>query len=99
MSLVEKCANNVGDYYIKALVDNFKEECDKLLNSETISFEDKVDMLSDFKKGANKALDALDKHINYYDKTQKIIGCTIRNTKEVINYTIVNYYKKLFNYG
>lgn len=50
MSLVEKCANNVGDYYIKALVDNFKEECDKLLDSKTISFEDKVDMLSDFKK-------------------------------------------------
>lgn len=99
MSLVEKWANDVGDYYIKALVDNFKEECDKLIDSKTISFEDKVDMLSDFKKGANKILDELESHIDYSNKVQKIIGCTIRNTKEVINYTVVGYYKKLFNYG
>lgn len=99
MSLIEKSVNNIGDYYIKALVDNFKEECNKLLDSKTIAFEDKVDMLSDFKKEANKILDELDDNINYSNKIQKIIGHTIRNTKEVINYTVVSYYKKLFNYG
>lgn len=99
MSLVEKWANNAGDYYIKALVDNFKEECDRLLNSKTISFEDKVDMLSDFKKGAIKILDNLNEHINYSNNIQKIIGITINNTKDVIRYVSVEYYKKLFSNG
>ena len=99
MSLVEKWANDVGDYYIKALVDDFKKACDALLNNKSISFEDKIDNIITFKRTVIQILDNLDNHINYSDRIQKIIGCTIRNTKDVISYVVVDYIKKIFNNG
>ena len=99
MSLVEKWANDVGDYYIKALIDDFKKACEALLNNKSMSFEDKIDNIIDFKRGAIQILNDLDSHINYSNRIQKIIGCTICNTKDVISYVTVEYIKKVFNNG